>query len=140
MGPALSRRDVALRVGRVHQQTPRAPRDDADRGTVVAEAALVIPVLLAVTVLLVWVVSLGASYVRLLDIAQTGARQLARGVAIVESPPGVEFTIVDHDGLIRVQASERIAPPLVAFIDWGVTITAEAHAVPEWSVVDAIPR
>ena len=78
MGPALTRRHVDLRLVVLHLETSRqgqsdraAPafprgRDTArrvgqaapvglDRGTVVVEAALVIPVLLAVTVLLVWV-------------------------------------------------------------------------------------
>jgi hypothetical protein len=120
----------------MHQQTPRIIRQGADRGSVVVEAALVLPALLAVTVLLVWVVSLGASYVRLLDIAQTGARQAARGAVTVDSPPGVDLVIVDHDGLVRASASEHVTPPLIGFAGWGMTMTAEAHAAPEWGIVD----
>jgi Flp pilus assembly protein TadG len=108
-----------------------------DRGSVVVEAALVIPVLLAVTVLFVWVTSLGATYVRLLDVAQTAARQAARGAVSIEPRADIELSLTERDGLIRAQASQRIAPPLAGFIDWGVTITAEAHAVPEWMTVDA---
>jgi hypothetical protein len=105
----------------------------SDRGSVVVEAALVIPVLLLVTVLLVWVTSLGATYVRALDVAQTAARQLARGVAWDSAPPGIEVTVSDADGLIRVEASQMVSPPLLSFAGWGVTITADAHAVPEWA-------
>ena len=45
----------------MHLETHPVPRRRGDRGSVVVEAALVIPVLLAVTVLLVWVASLGAT-------------------------------------------------------------------------------
>lgn len=115
------------------QQTSRADRNDADRGSVVIEAALVLPTLLAVTVLLVWVVSLGASYVRLLDIAQTGARQAARGALPAESPHGVDVVVGEHDGLVRVTASQQVSPPLLGFAGWSLTMTADAHAAPEWS-------
>lgn len=116
----------------MHPETSPSP----DRGSVVVEAALVIPVLLAVTVLFVWVTSLGATYVRLLDVAQTAARQAARGVVSVAPPADVDLTLSERDGLIRAVARERISPPLAGFTDWGVTITAEAHAVPEWVVLE----
>ena len=118
---------------------PRLLRDSLhpDSGSVVAEAAMVIPVLLAVTVLLVWVASLGATYVRILDVAQTAARQAARGVAEPEAPRGVTVTLSEHDGLVRAEAREQVFPPLASFTGWSVTVQAEAHAVPEWSVVDA---
>ncbi len=120
----------------MHPETSRAA-NGSDRGTVVIEAAMVVPVLLAVTVMLVWVASLGATYVRLLDVAQTAARQVARGVTSLESPSGVDLAVADVDGLIRAQASERVTPPLLGFVDWGMTVTAEAHAVPEWGIVDS---
>lgn len=115
----------------MHPETARATRDP-DRGSAVIEAALVIPVLLAVTVLFVWVASLGATYVRLLEVAQTAARQVARGVPSPDTAPGIDLAVSEQDGLIRVEASERVTPPLVAFIDWGMTVSAQAHSVPEW--------
>ena len=119
----------------MHLGTHHASRRRGDRGSVVVEAALVIPVLLAVTVLLVWVTSLGATYVRLLDVAQTAARQAARGVIDATSMPGVDVELVEVDGLIRAEAREQVSPPLAAFWDWGFTVRAEAHAIPEWSIV-----
>ena len=116
----------------MHPETSPRP----DRGSVVVEAALVIPVLLVVTVLFVWVTSLGATYVRLLDVAQTAARQAARGAVILEPRADVDLSLTERDGLIRAVATQRVSPPLAGFIDWGVTITAEAHAVPEWTVID----
>lgn len=95
---------------------------------------MVIPVLLAATVLLIWVASLGATYVRVLDVAQTAARQAARGVAEPAAPDGVIVVLSDRDGLVRAEASEEVAPPLASFTGWSVTVRAEAHAVPEWSI------
>lgn len=98
------------------------------------EAALVIPVLLAVTVLLVWVASLGATYVRLLDVAQTAARQAARGVVDVARVPGVEVALSEQTGLVRAEAAQQVSPPLAGFLGWAVTVRAEAHAIAEWGV------
>lgn len=120
----------------MHPETSRTAHD-ADRGTVVVEAALVIPVLLIVTVLLVWVTSLGASYVRLLDVAQTAARQAARGVPSINAPAGVDVALDEIDGLVRVEARERVAPPLIGFTGWTVVLRAEAHAVPESLFVES---
>lgn len=145
MGPALARRDVDLRLADVHQETSQGQphrgglpvrRGLDDRGTVVVEAALVIPVLLVVTVLLVWVASLGATYVRLLDVAQTAARQAARGVTAVEGPPGVELLVGESDGLIRAEARERLSPPMLGFTGWEFTVSAQAHAAPELAFAD----
>ena len=118
----------------MHLDAHHAPGRRGDRGSVVVEAALVIPVLLAVTVLLVWVTSLGATYVRLLDVAQTAARQAARGVVDTTPVRGVDVDLAEVDGLIRVEASQQMSPPLAGFIGWSVTVRAEAHAAPEWSM------
>lgn len=112
----------------------------ADRGSVIVEAALVIPVLVLVTAVLVWAASLGATYVRALDAAQTAARQAARGAVDVRAPDGWDLTLDDDRGLVRATVSQQVAPPLAAFTGWGVTITAQAHAVPEWPTPDqALP-
>ena len=112
----------------MHPETSRTAHD-ADRGTVVVEAALVIPVLLIVTVLLVWVTSL--------DVAQTAARQAARGVPSINAPAGVDVALDEIDGLVRVEARERVAPPLIGFTGWTVVLRAEAHAVPESLFVES---
>lgn len=115
-----------------------ASTDVPDRGSVIVEAALVIPVLVLVTALLVWAASLGATYVRALDAAQTAARQAARGAPDVRVPAGLDLELGTADGLVRAIVTQRVTPPLPAFADWGVTITAEAHAVPEWLVIDPL--
>ena len=116
----------------LESQAESPPR--SDRGSVIVEAALVIPVLVAVTALLVWVTSLGATYVRLLDVAQTAARQAARGVVDPAHDPAMDVTLSESEGLIRAEATQRVSPPLAGFLGWGVTVRAQAHAVPEWDV------
>ena len=118
----------------MHLDAHHAPGRRGDRGSVVVEAALVIPVLLAFTVLLVWVTSLGATYGRLLYVAQTAARQAARGFVETTPVPGVDVDLAEVDGLIRVEASQQVSPPLAGFAGWSVTVRAEAHAAPEWSM------
>ena len=56
----------------------------AGRGMVTAEAALVIPVLVALAAALAWVVALGVVQVRLVDAAREAARVAARGEAAAE--------------------------------------------------------
>ena len=50
-----------------------------ERGAVTAELALGLPLLLAVTVGLVWLLAVGAGQVRVVDGAREAARGLARG-------------------------------------------------------------
>jgi hypothetical protein len=96
------------------------------------EVAFAIPVLVAVTVLLVWVMSLGATYVRALDAAQTAARQAARGAEVPGESDGIRVSIDRANDIITAEASTDVAPPLLAFSGWSLTIRAEAHAAPEW--------
>lgn len=73
-----------------------------ERGAVTAELALGIPLLLAVTVGLVWLLAVGAGQVRVVDGAREAARGLARG-----DPEPVAFeraTTVAGEGS-RVSAS-----------------------------------
>ena len=57
----------------------RAP--DRERGAVTAELALGLPLLLALTVGLVWLLAVGAAQIRVVDGARETARMLARGDA-----------------------------------------------------------
>ncbi|MDQ6641497.1 MAG: pilus assembly protein [Actinomycetota bacterium] len=54
------------------------PRDD-EWGTVTAEAAVVMPILLLFTIGMAWLVSLGVLHVRAVDAAREAARTVARG-------------------------------------------------------------
>jgi Flp pilus assembly protein TadG len=56
-------------------------RDRNARGAVTAELALVLPLLVAVTTGLVWLLAIGADQLRAVDAARETARALARGDA-----------------------------------------------------------
>ena len=49
------------------------------RGAATAELALAIPLLLSLTIGLVWLLSIGAAQVRMVDAAREAARATARG-------------------------------------------------------------
>lgn len=87
-----------------------------------AELALGIPVLLALVVVLVWMVSLGATQVRVVDAARETARALARGDAESEAvalgrrvAPGARILVRHEEGVVvvRVRAAPSRAPGLL---------------------------
>lgn len=104
-------------------------------GAVIVEIAVALPALVLITALLVWVASLGATYVRALDAAQTAARQVSRGVAPADVPgvvpDGMTVSIDTHDGLVRAVVTSHSSPPLPLFSSLQVTVRAEAVAMPE---------
>lgn len=107
-------------------------RDDA--GGVIVEIALAIPALVAIVVALVWVVSLGATYVRALDAAQTAAREVARGgdpgaaAATVDRVlPGGTLRIRPEGDLIAAEVSRAVSIPVPILS--GITATVRAEAV-----------
>jgi len=110
------------------------------RGAVTAELALGLPLLLAVTVGLVWLLAVGAGQVRVVDAAREGARSLARG-----DPEAVAFDRVttvagegsrvsaSHDGAeVVVTVTREVSGPggLFDFLP-GIRLEAEAVAASE---------
>ncbi len=88
----------------------------ADRGSVTAEAAVVLPVIAAFVLSLVWMVAIGLAQVQVVDAARDAARSLARGdsettaiaAARATAPRGADVT-VSYDGSrvsVVVSASE----------------------------------
>ena len=108
------------------------PRRKSDTGSVLLETAFAVPILLAVTVALVWVASLGATYVRALDAALTAARQAARGAAVTEIP-GLQLSM--SDGLAHAVVVRPVHAPLPLIGALSVDVTAEASALVEAGVV-----
>lgn len=111
-----------------------------ERGAVTAELALGLPLLIAVTTGLVWLLSVGAAQVRTVDAARETARAVARGddegaaVAIGErvAPDGVRVSVVSSGEQVVVRAAGRVAGPggLFAFLP-GADVHAEAVTVGE---------
>lgn len=90
----------------------------AERGAVTAEAALVLPVLVAITLALVWLVSLAATQVRLVDAARETARAAARGDPESQAisrgqavAPGATFAVVVTDTEVRVTVNSDVVGP-----------------------------
>lgn len=115
-------------------------RDPGDSGAVTAELALGIPLLLALTVALVWMLAVGTAQVRVIDASREAARVVARGdsadaaeaVALRIAPDGARVRISTTDGQVSVTTSARVAAPggLLAALP-GVTVSDEAVATAE---------
>ena len=121
-----------------------------------AELALGIPLLLAVTVVLVWLLALGLAQVRTVDAAREIARGLARGESAASAeligrrvaPSGAHVDITaDGDlvkdrrgqivvaGLVKVTVTAAVEPPGGELLPLpAATLTAEAVAALEPSV------
>lgn len=111
-----------------------------DRGAVTAELALGLPLLLAVTIGLVWLLVVGSAQVRVVDGAREAARALARG-----DPESAAFTRAEQvagsgsqvtasfgDDEVTVTVSRELSGPGGLFDAWpGVRLRAEAVAAVE---------
>lgn len=111
-----------------------------EEGAVTAETAMVLPMLVAMTVGLVWLVSLGVTQIRVVDAARETARSLARDdptataldLGYRAAPPGARIT-TETDGervRVRVAAVSRGPGGLFALLP-DVTLDAEAVAARE---------
>ncbi|MGH3471015.1 MAG: TadE family type IV pilus minor pilin [Nocardioidaceae bacterium] len=99
-------------------------RSRAQRGTVTAEAAVVLPVVAAVALALVWLISLAIMQVRVVDAARDAARSAARGDAQSVAVAQARRTTT-QDASVRF---ERQGDQLT------VTVTVQA-AAPGWLLV-----
>jgi hypothetical protein len=111
-----------------------------DRGAVLLETALAIPLLAAVAVALAWGVSLGATSMALGDAARTAARDLARGEPVAQvldqaraQAPGASVRVEDAGDSVLVIVDREVSAPVP--ILRGITLTVHQQvAVPrEWS-------
>ena len=117
-------------------------RPRRERGAATAELALGIPLLVALTAGLVWMLALGAAQVRVIDASREAARAVARGddvssaeaVALRIAPPESRVSIDVGEARIVVTTSARVSGPggLLASLP-GVTVTADAVALVEAS-------
>ena len=111
-----------------------------ERGAVTAELAVALPVLLAVTAGLAWLLAVAIGQVRTVDAARETARALARGddeaaalaVGRRVAPEGVALAVRRDGDRVVVHASGRMAGPggLFPAIP-GAHLDAEAVALSE---------
>jgi hypothetical protein len=114
----------------------------AERGAATAELALVLPVLVAVTVGLVWLLAVGAAQVRAVDAARETARAVARGDSVEAAvargervaPPGSRVSVHgDGDQVVAVVVGRVSGPGGLFGRLPAVTVSAEAVAATELS-------
>lgn len=113
-----------------------------DKGAATAELALGIPLLVALTVGLVWMLAVGAAQVRVIDASREAARAVARGddvtsaeaVALRIAPDLARVRIEVGDSQVVVTTSAPVSGPggLLSSLP-GVTVTADAVALVEAS-------
>lgn len=105
-----------------------------------AEAAVVVPVLVALTLGLVWLVALAVTQVRVVDAARETARAVAReespGAAEAlgrrVAPRGARITVRDEPGVVRVHVVAEVRGPggIFSFLP-GVEVAGDAVAATE---------
>jgi hypothetical protein len=110
------------------------------RGAATAELAMALPLLVAVTIGLVWLLSVGAAEVRTVDAARETARALARGderAAAVDrgvtvGVNGTRMSVLTDGDTVIATARARVTGPagLFRFLP-SVTVHARAVAVVE---------
>ena len=119
-----------------------AARSRGERGAATAELALGIPLLVALTAGLMWMLAVGAAQVRVIDASREAARVVARGddataaeaVARRIAPASAKVRIDLDAEQVVVTTSARVAGPggLLGSLG-GVTVSAEAVATVEES-------
>ena len=109
------------------------------RGAATAELALGIPLLVSLTVGLVWLLTIGIAQVRVVDAARETARAGARGDDVAaavargeQAAPGATVTLSRGDGQVVAAVRAVVEPPggLLGFLP-AVQVHAEAVAVAE---------
>ncbi len=116
------------------------PRGSGERGAVTAEFALGLPLVLAVTVGLVWLLAVAATQIRVVDSAREAARAAARGeaesdaraVAVRVAPPGATLTLAREGDQVVVTCRAEVEGPggLFDFLP-PITLTSTAVALAE---------
>lgn len=115
-------------------------RRPGERGAVTAELALALPLLLALCVGLVWMLTLASAQTRVVDASREAARAVARGddpglaqdLAGRIAPPGAVVSVGGGADRVEVETSAVVHGPggLFAVLP-GVRVSARAVAVRE---------
>lgn len=117
-------RSVRLRAG------------DRERGAATAELALALPLLVAMTIGLAWLLAVGAAQVRVVDAARETARAAARGDSagqavargVQVAPDGSRITLQEAGDQVSALAVAEVAGPGGLF-DFLPSVTVRAQAV-----------
>jgi hypothetical protein len=119
-----------------------ASRSATDAGYVTAETAVVVPVLLVFTGMLLWGLMAAAAQIRCVDAARAGARAAARSepettalaAASAVAPRGAAVSLRRDGDLVRVRVTaQSLGPGRLADV-LSVTVGADAAALAEDTV------
>lgn len=116
--------------------------EDGDRGSVTAEAAVVVPALVVFVAALLWALTAASAQIQCVDAARAGARAAARSeprAAALEAarsaaPEGAAITMGRSDDLWHV----RVEAPTPGPRGIALTLTAEAVAPAEDSAAGGV--
>lgn len=110
------------------------------RGAATAELAMAVPLLVALTVGLVWLLSVGLAQIQMVDAAREAARAAARGEAVAQAeargqqvaPAGSVVVMATSGDRVTVTVTGSCRPPggLLGFLP-AVTLHARAVAAVE---------
>lgn len=110
-----------------------------DSGMVVAEAAVVIPVMAVMALVLAWGVSVTAEVMMLADATRQAARDIARGISVDEAvadaqlrAPKAVISVDEADGFVTVTAKEEVASPFPALEGLRLPIRQSVSVPREW--------
>lgn len=106
---------------------------------VVAEAALVIPVLAVVAFVLAWAVSVTGTWLTLADATRQVARDIARGMSTSDAvlaaqsrAPEAVLTIDEAGAEVSVTAEQFVAPPVPLLAGWRLPLRQSIVIPREW--------
>lgn len=109
-----------------------------ERGAVTAETALALPLLVAVTLAMVWMLTFGVAQMKTTDAAREVARALARGepegeaIGLAERvAPGARVEVTSREGTVVVVVTDDVPSPGGVFDLLSGTTRAEAVALAE---------
>ena len=109
-----------------------------DRGSVLLETALAIPMLFAIAMSLLWALGVGTTALALGDTAREAARSIARGESVdsvarrtSNLAPRAEVTIDQADGLVSVELVENVRIPIPMLDGLAFTVHRSAQAASE---------
>ncbi len=118
----------------------RRPRRSRERGAVTAEAAVVLPVLVAFALGLVWLLAVAVAQVRVVDGAREAARVAARGDSDAEAKAQARRVAGGGADVDVTRGEQRVAVTVRVDVDGpgglfgalpGVTVESRAMAVEE---------
>ncbi len=135
------RRIVLRGRGRRHgAPLPRRGRSAGDAGQAVVEAAIAIPVLLAVAAVGMWCIGIAGTAISAGSAAGDAARALARGEdwetvhqMVLDRVPGSTATSAAIEGLVTVTVRREVAAPIPILDGLGFEVHRSATASTEWT-------